>query len=59
MKTISITILILYLSANFALAGTLLLMGIGLPTSGGGPTCSNSLDFSDQCNSQYIPAVFQ
>lgn len=58
MKTI-LTILFLFISVNLLKAGTLLLMGIGLPTSGGGGACSNSLDFSDQCNSQYIPAVFQ
>lgn len=42
-----------------ATAGTLLLMGVGLPTTGGGPppVCSNSLDFSDSCNSQYFIAV--
>ena len=60
-KIISIIIITLYFSANLALAGTLMLMGVGLPTTGGGPppVCSNSLDFSDACNSQYFPAVFQ
>lgn len=57
MKTF-LTILFLFISVNILKAGTLMLMGIGLPTSGGG-ACSNSLDFSASCNSQYIPAVFQ
>ncbi len=38
-------------------AGTILLMGIGLgtPSRGPPPACSNSLDFSQACNSQYVP----
>lgn len=44
------------LISSSAIAGTILLMGIGLgtPNSGPPPVCSNSLDFSDQCNSQYV-----
>lgn len=42
-----------------AVAGTILLMGIGLGTPGSAPppSCSNSLDFSDGCNSQYVPVL--
>lgn len=49
---------ILLLSSS-AIAGTLMLMGIGLPTTGGGPppVCTNKLDFSQACNSQYIPVA--
>lgn len=58
-KLISILIVASFFTAN-ALAGTLILMGVGLPTSGGSPgVCSNKLDFSDACNSQYVPAIFQ
>ncbi len=57
---ILLTVALLFISVNALKAGTLMLMGIGLPTTGGGPpSCSNKLDFSDACNSQYIPAVFQ
>ncbi len=49
-------ILILIATVTFTKAGTILLMGIGLgtPNSIPPPPCSNSLDFSDSCNSQYI-----
>jgi hypothetical protein len=47
-----------------ALAGTAdaqLLIGVSRPASGGGagtiPSCSNSLDFTQACNSQYIGAI--
>lgn len=41
-----------------AIAGTILLMGIGLGTPGGvAPTCSNTLDFTEDCNSQYITVI--
>jgi len=47
---------ILIATVTFTKAGTILLMGIGLgtPNVGPPPVCSDSLDFSDQCNSQYI-----
>lgn len=49
-------ILLLVFASSSAIAGTILLMGIGLgtPASGPPPSCSNSLDFTDQCNSQYV-----
>lgn len=52
---ISIVLLGLLISSS-AIAGTILLMGIGLGTPGSGPppSCSNSLDFTEQCNSQYV-----
>lgn len=28
------------------------------PGSGGGGSCSNSLDFSQSCNSQYVAIIF-
>ena len=42
-----------------AIAGTILLLGAGLgsPNVGPPPVCSNSLDFSDSCNSQYITVI--
>jgi len=41
-----------------ALAGFLPLLKAGMGTGGGvGPACSNSLDFSDGCNSQYITVI--
>ena len=40
---------------SVASAGTILLMGIGIGApGGGGGGCSNSLDFTQSCNSQYI-----
>lgn len=45
------------LISSSAIAGTIMLMGIGLGTPGGSgppPTCTNKLDFSQACNSQYI-----
>ena len=48
------------ISSTTAIAGTILLMGIGTGAPGGGtppPPCSNSLDFTDQCNSQYITVI--
>jgi hypothetical protein len=44
------------LISSSAIAGTILLMGIGLGTPGSSPppTCSNKLDFSKACNSQYL-----
>lgn len=49
---------LLFISSS-AIAGTILLMGIGNGAPGGGPpvVCSNSLDFTDACNSQYITVV--
>ena len=48
---------VLLISVYSIKAGTILLMhiGLGAPSSGPPPTCSNSLDFSQACNSQYIP----
>lgn len=45
--------------ATSAFAGTIYLMGIGLGTPGASPppVCSNSLDFTDSCNSQYITVI--
>ncbi len=56
MKTISIIILTFILSAN-ALAGTLLLMQVGPPSLGPVTPCSNELDFTLSCNSQYITVI--
>lgn len=58
MRSFSIITIISLLFSSSAIAGTILLMGMGLgtPASGPPPVCSNSLDFSDQCNSQYVGA---
>lgn len=55
MKFLASLILFSYLLAISASATTLLLTGAGTgaPTGGGGG-CSNALDFSQACNSQYI-----
>lgn len=50
-------IIILSLITTSAIAGTLLLMNVGLNGSGIAPACSNSLDFTDACNSQYITVI--
>lgn len=48
-------ILFSYLLAISASATTLLLTGAGTGApAGGGGGCTNSLDFSQACNSQYI-----
>jgi hypothetical protein len=59
MPNISTLIIIfgVLLISSSAIGGTILLMGIGLGAPGGGgppPPCTNSLDFSQACNSQYI-----
>ncbi len=55
------------IAAYLALSGVALAQYLGgysgiynLGTSSAGPpaTCTNKLDFSQSCNSQYIPAVF-
>lgn len=33
------------------------MMGVGSGASGGGGGCTNSLDFTQACNSQYIGAI--
>jgi hypothetical protein len=54
MRSFSILFIILLLSSS-AIAGTILLLGAGSGTPGGvAPSCSNALDFTDQCNSQYV-----
>lgn len=57
-KTAILIIAVLLVSSS-AIAGTILLMGIGLGTPGAAPpvTCSNTLDFTDACNSQYITVI--
>jgi hypothetical protein len=48
------------LATSSAIAGTILLMNIGTGAPGGGtppPPCSNSLDFTEACNSQYITVI--
>ncbi len=62
------TMLRFIIAAYLALSGVALAQYLGgysgiynLGTSGGSgppPACSNKLDFSQACNSQYIPAVF-
>jgi hypothetical protein len=56
LKTKLFLALIVACISSGAIAGTILLLGVGLgtPASGPPPMCSNSLDFSDQCNSQYV-----
>jgi hypothetical protein len=54
-KIILIASIVLIGTAAFA-ANNLLLLGVGSNNSGGSG-CSNSLDFSDPCNSQYIPGL--
>lgn len=49
-------ILIISLSTA-AYSGALSLLYAGSPGSGGGGGCTNSLDFSQACNSQYIPII--
>ena len=49
-------IILLSLITSTAFAGTILLMAIGNGAPGGG-ACSNSLDFTKSCNSQYITVV--
>jgi hypothetical protein len=46
----------LIVASSSAIGGTLLLMHVGPATMGAAPTCSNALDFSQACNSQYIGA---
>jgi len=55
MKIVIIALLLLLTVP--AIAGTILLMGIGNGAPGGGGACSNSLDFTAACNSQYITVV--
>jgi hypothetical protein len=54
-----IIIIALMLAANAAFAQ--LLTGVSRTATGGGspiaPSCSNSMDFSQACNSQYIGAI--
>lgn len=39
--------------------GQFLTLGVSGSTDGGGPgACSNKLDFTDACNSQYIAVIF-
>lgn len=46
------------LIATSATAGTILLLRAGQGASGVvPPSCSNSLDFTDSCNSQYITVI--
>ena len=51
-------VLIISLS-TVTFAGTILLLkaGSGTPGGSGPPVCPNTLDFSDACNSQYIPII--
>lgn len=51
-----LTILFLFISVNLLKAGTLMLMGIGLPTSGSvGSACTAAqFDFSDATGCQII-----
>lgn len=57
MKKIILILIMSFLTTS-AVAGTILLMGVGLGSpGGGGGGCSNSLDFSDSCNSQYITVI--
>jgi hypothetical protein len=49
---VGITVLI----TSAATAGTILLLGVGVGTPGGGG-CSNSLDFTNACNSQYVTVI--
>lgn len=54
-----IAIIIGLLITSSAIAGTVMLMGMGTGAGGGGPPppCTNKLDFSVACNSQYIAAI--
>lgn len=47
------------LLATTAAGAQIMMRGIGPLGSGVGGGCSNSLNFSAACNSQYIPAVLQ
>lgn len=60
MLNIKILIIIgIILISTSAIGGTIMLMGMGLATPGSAPpsTCSDSLDFTDSCNSQYITVI--
>ena len=62
MPNISTLIIIfgVLLISSSAIGGTILLMGIGLGTPGmpgPPPDCTNSLNFAQACNSQYIPVA--
>lgn len=45
------------LSTAIVTAGTLPLLKAGKGAPGGGGACSNSLDFTQACNSQYITVI--
>lgn len=57
-KTATLIIAFCFLATS-AIAGTILLMGVGLGTPGSTPppVCSNTLDFTEACNSQYITVI--
>jgi hypothetical protein len=55
MRTILVISFILASTAAFA--GFLPLLKAGMNGSGVAPVCSNKLDFSDSCNSQYITVI--
>lgn len=46
------------LAAMIASPGSLMTSSTGTSTGNAPASCSNALDFSDGCNSQYIPVIF-
>ncbi len=59
MKTILTAILIISVGIVTAYAGGFSMLHVGSAdgNGGGGGGCSNQLDFSQACNSQYIPII--
>lgn len=56
---IALAFMLLVAGTSVVPAQRILLLGAGSKVKAGGapPVCSNSLDFSQACNSQYIPAI--
>ena len=55
---LALAITLLYgLLSGHAYATSLLLTGVGSAAVGGGGGCTNKLDFSVACNSQYLNTV--
>lgn len=58
MYNFKIILSLIFSMLYFPALASLPLTGAGSQVTGGGPpVCSNKLDFSDGCNSQYIPVV--
>lgn len=57
LKTILLIGVAFILASGVAVASLPLTQAGSQVTGGGPPVCSNSLDFTDACNSQYISVI--